>query len=77
MNDEEKIFIEWRVNDDDPEHKMFELYCLNQTGEMKNLLVQLPQEGTQERAARAKLITMMFEKAEELGIDVTRLRFHV
>ena len=65
------------MNSEDPEHPLYQLESVYKDGVYGQLIVNLPVEGNQERSARAKLITAMFDKAESLGIDVSRLRFHV
>ncbi len=74
----EKIFIEWQINQSDPDHPLYELRSTRTDGVYANLVVNLPiTKENPERWSRAKLIEMMFEKAESLGVDVSRLRFHV
>lgn len=72
---DDRIVVSWQVDETDPEKP---LYCLvSEHPEHPALRVTIPVSEVTERAARARLIEQMFNKAHELGIDVTRLRFHV
>ena len=69
------IPMNWNENRDDPENGRYELVCpMDEYAELK---VSVRMADEKERSARAKLIDMAFKRARELGIDETRLRFHV
>lgn len=71
----DRIVVSWQVDATDPEKP---LYCLvSEHPDYPELRVSILSSEVTERAARAKLIEQMFNKAHSLGLDVTRLRFHV
>ena len=62
-----KIIIEWRQNDQDAENKQYELFCNSDDPTLRQLFVHVPVgDGSHERSSRAKLIELMFQKAEEI-----------
>ena len=61
----ELISMNWHENRDNPDDPKYEL------------AVSVSMADEKERSARAKLIEKAFRRARELGIDETRLRFHV
>lgn len=69
------ISMDWYENREDPEHVMYELRCPDPAYEKLN--VSIPASEVTERVARAKLIEKAFAQAAELGVDETRMRFHV
>lgn len=69
----EKLIIEWRLKETDG--LAYSLVCVNPGYEQ--LQAEISADAVTERAARAKLIAMVFERAREQGIDTSRLRFHV
>lgn len=70
-----RIVVSWQVDQTDPDNP---LYCLvSEDPAHPELRVSIPASEVTERAARAKLIEAMFNKAHETGLDVSRLRFHV
>lgn len=71
------ISVCWHENSDDPENKLYELIPEHETEETEKLHVSVPAADVTERAARAKLIEKMFQLSQEIGIDPSRLRFHV
>lgn len=77
MNDESLLRVEWVYNTDDPEKPLYTLVCRQDTPLAKDLYVEIAADAVTERAARAKLIEMMFNKAREMKIDTSRLRFNV
>lgn len=76
MADEGLIMIRWKT-DKTVDPVMFKLVCENDDPAYSELTVSLSSAEVTERVARARLIGMMFEKARQLKIDGTRLRFQV
>lgn len=73
--DDEKIVVSWQVDESDAENPLYCLICEHPA--FPELRVSIAASEVTERAARAKLIEAMFHKAHEVGLDVSRLRFHV
>jgi hypothetical protein len=71
----ELISMNWHENRDNPDDPKYELVPENK--EFEALTVSVSMADEKERSARAKLIEKAFRRARELGIDETRLRFHV
>ncbi len=76
MADEGLIMIRWKT-DKTVDPVMFRLVCENDDPAYSELTVSLSSAEVTERVARARLIGMMFEKARQMKIDGTRLRFQV
>lgn len=74
---DDRIIISWFYDQSDPDNPLYCLICESEDPTLRELRVSIPSAEVTERAARAKLIEQMFNKAHSLSIDVTRLRFHV
>lgn len=72
---DDRIVVSWFYDETDPEKPLYSLVCRDPAYEQ--LHVSIAASEVTERAARARLIEAMFGKAHELGLDVSRLRFHV
>ena len=77
MSDQSLLHVEWFYNDSNPEKPLYSLVCYDDTPLAADLYVEIAADAVTERAARAKLIELMFNKARELKIDTSRLRFKV
>ena len=76
MADDGLIMIRWQT-DKTADPVMYRLVCENDDPAYSELTVALSSAEVTERVARARLIGMMFEKARQMKIDGTRLRFQV
>lgn len=76
MADDGLIMIRWHT-DKTVDPMMYRLVCENGDPAYSELTVSLSSAEVTERVARARLIGMMFEKARQMKIDGTRLRFQV
>lgn len=74
---DERIIVSWFYDQSDPENPLYCLICEDPDPALADLRVSIPASQVTERAARAKLIEATFNKAHEMGLDVSRLRFHV
>ena len=74
MSEKKLLNVDWKY-DETAENPLFELQCTDP--EYSELHVSVSAAEVKERVARAKLIELAFQKAREMGIDETRLRFHV
>ena len=74
MDENRLLSVDWKF-DPGAEQPCYELQCTDP--EYAELHVSLPAESVTERAARAQLIDKAFQKAMDMGLDVSRLRFHV
>ena len=70
-----RLYIEWTTDSADPEHVVYRLACSDPA--FPDLRAQIGADEVTERSARARLIAAVFERAREMGIDTSRLRFHV
>ncbi len=73
--DTDKLYIEWRLDQSNPEKLIYILACTDP--DYPELRAQVGADEVTERAARARLISMIFTLAREQGVDTSRLRFHV
>ena len=71
---ENLLNVDWKF-DETAEHPVYELQCTDPA--FPDLHVSVSADEVKERAARAMLIEKAFLKAREMGLDETRLRFHV
>ena len=74
MADSHLLNVDWYF-DASAEDPLYELRCTDP--DFEELKVSIPASSVTERAARAKLIEAAFQKARDMGLDETRLRFHV
>lgn len=72
---DDRIIVSWLFDQTDPENPLYCLVCEDPA--YPQLRVTIPSSEVTERAARARLIEAMFNKAHSEGLDVSRLRFHV
>lgn len=76
-NEEPILHIQWFYDRTDPEQVRYELRCLDDDPMKDELVVGVSSEEATERVARRVLIQKMFDRARELGVDESRLRFRV
>ncbi len=74
MEKPKTLSVDWKTEGTD-DKLAYVLQCTDP--DYQELRVSVPADSVTERAARALLIEKAFEKAREMGVDETRLRFHV